>query len=457
MESVEPVENIPEIEALRIHPQLRENYDIHRTIGRGAQGTVYEARDLRTGEIVAIKALSFREMSDWKASELFMREIALLKSMQIEGTPRYIDAIDATASPQSYYFLVQEFIPGESLQAKLDRGERFCTQAVIAIALAIIPILEKLRSYSPPIVHRDIKPSNIMMTPDGDIYLIDFGAAMFSERRTGGSTFAGTAGYMAPEQCMGSSTPDSDVYGLGATLIHLLTGIAPYKMQKQENAAIVPKRKNGRFLTALRKPFTALAGGFRKRWPRDRKRHAAAFPCSMTLPFKPYLPVDTPQWFVELLELMVSPYPNQRVKDLDRLVHAIRTIGGVELDGHSVHSDAAAHLANLRIIEYHPVFPFSIHITLYLLGIFFYLIDRHLLSADHLIKAFVPKDVQTVVLILGAHIFFILINLAVGPFKGAEEAQHRKAMEQFGKDPSFYITDDPYGRKRPKDWWERDD
>ena len=357
-ECVEIEENTPEIKALQAHPQLREDYDVLRLIGRGAQGAVYLARQRETETLVAIKALSFREISDWKASDLFMREIALLKSMHIEGTPRYIDAIDATASPQPYYFLVQDFIPGESLQVKLDRGEKLSTQEVIAIALAIIPILEKLRTYSPPIVHRDIKPSNIMMTPQGDIYLIDFGAAMFSERRTGGSTFAGTAGYMAPEQCMGTSTPDSDIYGLGATLIHLLTGIAPYKIQMLESAAIVaPKKTKRPFLTLLRKPFTALVSAIRKRWRKDHKKRISSFPCSMRLRFKPHLPKETPQWLVELLEVMVSPYPNQRVKDLDQLVHAIRTIGGVELDGHSVHMDTAAHLESMDIMRYQYCIP----------------------------------------------------------------------------------------------------
>jgi len=361
----EPIEN-PEIIALRAHPQLANQYRILRTIGRGSQGTVYEARDLRTGKTVAIKALSFREIADWKASDLFMREIALLKSMQIEGTPHYIDAIDATASSQPYYFLVQDFIPGKTLETMLNEGKIFFIQEVIAIALAIIPILEKLRAYSPPIVHRDIKPSNIMMTPEGDIYLIDFGAAMFHERGMGGSTFAGTAGYMAPEQCMGTSTPESDVYGLGATLIHLLTGTAPYKMQMRASSAVVPiKKKNRPFLTVLRKPFAAIAGAIRKRWRTGQNKRHAPFPGSMTLRFKPYLPKETPLWLVELLEVMVAPYPNERAKDLNTLVHAIRT--RVELDGHSVHSEAAAHLGSMDTIKYQFIIPTAIVIPCILL------------------------------------------------------------------------------------------
>jgi len=279
---VEIEENTPEIEALQAHPQLCEDYDVLRLIGRGAQGTVYLARQRETETLVAIKALSFREISDWKASDLFMREVALLRSMRVNGTPQYLGAIDATANPHPYYFLIQEYIEGKSLQAMLDEGQTFAMEDVIGIALAIAPILEQLRQFSPPIVHRDIKPSNIMLTPDRRIYLVDFGAAMFNERSTGGSTFAGTAGYMAPEQCMGTSGPESDIYGLGATLIHLATGIAPYKMQTKE----------------------------------------------MKLQFKRHLPDSTPEWFIQLLDTMVSPYPCKRVKDLHRIVKALRTLPG---------------------------------------------------------------------------------------------------------------------------------
>jgi len=280
------------IEVLRTHPQLADQYKILRTIGRGAQGRVYSARDLRTQKIVAIKALSFREISDWKASDLFMREIALLRSMRVNGTPQYLGTIDATASSQPYYFLIQEYIHGKSLQAMLDKGQTFAMEDVISIALAIAPILEQLRQFSPPIVHRDIKPANIMLTPDRKIYLIDFGAAMFHERSTGGSTFAGTAGYMAPEQCMGTSGPESDIYGLGATLIHLATGVPPYKMQTK----------------------------------------------GMKLQFKRYLPASTPEWFIQLLETMVSPYPCRRARDLNRIVAALRDIPNNQLS-----ADTASH------------------------------------------------------------------------------------------------------------------
>jgi len=274
-------ENTPEVQALREHPQLVGQYEVIRLIGRGAQGSVYMARQIATNRIVAVKALAFDAMMDWKSNELFEREVALLKSMRIDGTPQFIEDIDATRGAKPCRFLVQEYIPGTSLQAMLDAGATFSPKDVIDIALAIIPILKRLREYVPPIVHRDIKPSNIMCTPQGDIYLVDFGAAMYNERCMGGSTFAGTAGYMAPEQCLGKSCPESDVYSLGATLIHLLIGIAPYELPVE----------------------------------------------SMRLQFKNHIPPSTPRWFVQILETMVSPFPNERLDKLNHIELTLRTKG----------------------------------------------------------------------------------------------------------------------------------
>jgi len=280
-------DDAPEVLAVRCHPRLRDAYRVLREVGHGAQGRMYMAQERHSGRIVAIKALCLRTMPDWKSTELFRREIAVLHSMRVPGTPQYIEAIDASLDPEPYYFLVQGFIPGASLEAMLGEGVSFSAEDVIAVALAIIPILERLKQYVPPIVHRDIKPSNIMLTPQGEVFLVDFGAAMLNERRTGGSTFAGTAGYMAPEQCMGNSGPESDIYGLGATLIHLLSGVPPYKL---------PLR-------------------------------------SMRLQFRSIIPKATPIWLIQLIEAMVSPMPNERVTDLNKIVRAIRNSDGFEQQG----------------------------------------------------------------------------------------------------------------------------
>ena len=275
-------DNAPHVVAMRNHPALSSQYHIVRELGHGAQGTTWLARFKANDRYVAIKALSFESITQWKSTELFMREIETLKSMRIKGTPQYIDAIDASTCDKPYYFLVQTLVPGKTLEDMLQEGYVFSPEDTSAIALAILPILNKMHTLVPPIIHRDIKPSNIMLTPSGNIYLIDFGASMLHERALGGTTVAGTAGYMAPEQCLGSSRPESDIYSLGATLVHLLTGKPPWQLTVTSN---------------------------------------------MRLLFKSNLPFNTPAELSQLLEAMLDPMPDKRLSNLPRLMHFLNEYG----------------------------------------------------------------------------------------------------------------------------------
>ena len=275
-------DNAPHVVAMRNHPAISPQYHIVRELGHGAQGTTWLARFKANDRYVAIKALSFESITQWKSTELFRREIETLKSMRINGTPQYIDAIDASTCEQPYYFLVQTLVPGKTLEDMLHDGYVFSPEDTSVIALAILPILNKMHTLVPPIIHRDIKPSNIMLTPSGNIYLIDFGASMLHERALGGTTVAGTAGYMAPEQCLGSSRPESDIYSLGATLVHLLTGKPPWQLTVTSN---------------------------------------------MRLLFKSNLPFDTPTELSQLLEAMLDPMPDKRLSDLPRLTHFLNEYG----------------------------------------------------------------------------------------------------------------------------------
>ncbi len=289
----------PEAVAMRAHPAIADKYHIVRELGRGAQGTTWLARFKTRERYVAIKALGFNELANWKSTELFMREIETLKSMRIEGTPQYIEAIDASTAPRPYYFLVQTLIPGKTLEDMLNEGYVFSSADISAIALAILPILSQMRAFIPPIVHRDIKPSNLMLTPSGHVYLIDFGASMLHERALGGTTVAGTAGYMSPEQCIGASSPESDIYSLGATLVHLLTAKPPWQLT----------------LTS-----------------------------DMHLLFKSYLPLDTPTSLSQLLEAMLDPMPDKRLSDLPRLLRFLRADGNAE--NSSLFAKAPRSIAN---------------------------------------------------------------------------------------------------------------
>lgn len=214
---------------------LRRKYRFIRQIGEGANGITYLAVERVSGEKVAVKQL--KKVDDFKSFDLFRREVETMKSVDIDGVPKYIDYIERSGSLDDYY-LVQEYIDGQSLLEYIENlnknGKTVSEHIVWDFALRMLSILTSLETeYQPPIIHRDIKPSNILVTQDNAFYLIDFGAVANPERKSLNSTIAGTQGYMAPEQLMGDCTVQSDYYGLGATMLHLLTGVAPYKIDNE--------------------------------------------------------------------------------------------------------------------------------------------------------------------------------------------------------------------------------
>ncbi len=206
-------------------------YELLREIGRGGQARTFLARDRQTGAQVAVKRLLLAHAEDWKAVELFEREGQVLSRLSHPGIPRYVDALGETATPDEAhgFVLVQEYVEGDSLAAVLARGELMDEGRATAFLRAILPILTYLHGQHPPVVHRDLKPSNLIRRPDGTYALIDFGAiqSLLPSVTRSGSTIIGTTGYMAPEQFMGRALPATDLYGLGATVLHLLTGVHP--------------------------------------------------------------------------------------------------------------------------------------------------------------------------------------------------------------------------------------
>jgi hypothetical protein len=120
-----------------------------------------------------------------------------------------------------------EKIEGESLASIRARGGRMSVAEVTRMLEDIGDALRYLHGRAPPIVHRDIKPGNVIRRPDGSFALVDFGAVRDRLKPAGGSTVVGTFGYMAPEQFQGRASPRSDLYGLGATALAMLTGVEP--------------------------------------------------------------------------------------------------------------------------------------------------------------------------------------------------------------------------------------
>lgn len=209
---------------------IGERYEVLRELGQGGFGTTYAARDRETNHEVAVKVLDLRRVDDWKAVELFEREAAVLKTLDHPGIPAYVEFRPLEVDKQA--FLVQELAPGENLEQLLAK-RRFTERDLIDLTDRVLEILAYLTSIHPIVVHRDIKPGNILLAPDGQVSVVDFGAVRAAAETAlgGGSTVAGTFGYMAPEQLQGLATPSSDLYGLGMTLVHLATGREPSELE----------------------------------------------------------------------------------------------------------------------------------------------------------------------------------------------------------------------------------
>ncbi len=204
---------------------IKNHYQILNLLGEGGIATTYAAQDLTLAQQVAIKVLSLRQLTDWKALELFEREGKVLAQLAHPGIPKYRDYFQLDIEGDRRFYIVQEIAAGQSLQDWVKSGWRPTELEVREIAKQLLDILVYLHQLTPPVVHRDIKPQNIIRQSDGKVFLVDFGAVQDTYRHTftSGSTIVGTYGYMAPEQFRGQAKPATDLYGLGATLLFLLT------------------------------------------------------------------------------------------------------------------------------------------------------------------------------------------------------------------------------------------
>ncbi|MCC5629106.1 serine/threonine protein kinase [Nostoc sphaeroides CHAB 2801] len=216
---------------------INQRYRILRKLGQGGVGITYAAVDLESGKEVALKVLSLRRMSDWKKMELFEREAQILSQLNHPAIPRYLDYFQVDTNSDRSFYIAQQLAPGNSLATLVENGWLPDEEEVRQIAIQILEILIYLHSLTPPVIHRDIKPQNIIFTSDSKrLFLVDFGAVAdtYHNTVTGGSTVIGTFGYMAPEQFRGQAFPSTDLYGLGTTLLFLLTGKSPSDLPQRK-------------------------------------------------------------------------------------------------------------------------------------------------------------------------------------------------------------------------------
>ncbi|HKS04671.1 MAG TPA: serine/threonine-protein kinase [Gemmatimonadaceae bacterium] len=226
---------------------IADRYEITRTLGKGAFGQTFLARDTQGDRMVAVKLLDARGAPDWKAYELFEREAAVLRSLRHHGVPEIYDSLRAPWNGGDAAFLVMEYVEGTSLAQMIDAGTHVEPNQLMHLVLELLAILEYLHGRVPPILHRDIKPSNIIVRPNGYPAIVDFGAVrrVFLSADESGSTIAGTYGYMPYEQYMGQASPSSDLYAVGATVLHLLTGRPPKDFMNSEGRIEVPEELPG--------------------------------------------------------------------------------------------------------------------------------------------------------------------------------------------------------------------
>lgn len=208
---------------------IDQQYQILSVLGKGGIGTTYEARNLANDTTVALKAISLRQLKDPKQLDLLEREVEVLQKLDRPGIPRYLDYFEVDSESDRVFYLVQELAPGKNLDRLVKEGWRATETEIKNIARQVLQILEYLHGFTPPIIHRDIKPHNLVRSPEGKIFLVDFGAVQNAYYSTlaGGRTTVGTFGYMPLEQAGGQAVPASDLYSLGATLVFLLTHRSP--------------------------------------------------------------------------------------------------------------------------------------------------------------------------------------------------------------------------------------
>jgi serine/threonine protein kinase len=237
---------------------LHNRYRIIEILGQGGMGSVYRATDENLGVPVALKENLF-------TTEEYMRqfrlEAVILANLRHPNLPRVSDHFELGEQGQ---YLVMDFIEGEDLRNRMDRLGMITEEDAIQIGAAMCDALAYLHTRRPPILHRDIKPGNVKITPDGHIFLVDFGLAKVYQGGNQATTTgarAMTPGYSPPEQYGTARTdPRTDFYSLGATLYAAICGAIPEDglARAMDNAQLTPLRKRNpkvsrRFSAAIEK------------------------------------------------------------------------------------------------------------------------------------------------------------------------------------------------------------
>ncbi|MBX3465077.1 MAG: serine/threonine protein kinase [Planctomycetes bacterium] len=259
-------------------------YEVGAVLGEGAVGRVFAAVDRTDGRRVALKVLRPELATDPAQTERFVREARLLQELD---DPHLVKGL-RVAREGGTIFSVMELLPGRCLQDALAEHGRLDEEQALQIVLDVAGALGALHARG--LVHRDVKPGNVMWSPERGAVLIDLGFALLGDGQAAGDTTAGTVHYIAPEQARGSGQLDvrADIYALGATLYHLVTGSLPFEGRTSEEvlAKQVLESLSGERIRALQlspqlhwflEKMMAKEPGMRFQDPRQLQQEIAAY------------------------------------------------------------------------------------------------------------------------------------------------------------------------------------
>src|SRR5881392_2115596 len=219
--------------------QIVGKYKIHSTIGSGGFGTVFLADDTWIDKRVALKvphkqSLDFGDL---------LREPRLLATLNHPN----IVAILTAEKQENVFFIVMDFVPGETLEAIIAREGALDLPRALDYTCQICNAVDHAHRHG--ILHRDLRPSNVLVSDSGLVKVADFGTSRFLEIAAHGTTVIGSPPYMAPEQFLGKAVFASDIYSLGVTMFQMFTGVLPYDAPTPKD---LDRLLSGELLTAPR-------------------------------------------------------------------------------------------------------------------------------------------------------------------------------------------------------------
>lgn len=251
-----PIQTEPSASQLERTGKVVGDYELLARLGKGGMGSVFKAKHVKTGLVVAFKVLMPSDAKNPNLVKRFQRESKIALRLRHENI---VAGLDAGVFGNLFY-LAMEFVDGESLAELLRREGKLSPDRAIHIMLCIARALAY--AHAEGLIHRDVKPENILLGRDGSVKLCDLGLAR--EVSDLGFTMLGTAlgtpKYMSPEQVAGLKTIDgrTDIYSLGATAYHMVAGRAPY--DGPSSAAIMTAQLSGKF-----PPLAEVAPGLDRR------------------------------------------------------------------------------------------------------------------------------------------------------------------------------------------------